>query len=56
MRITLELHGCKYIVEETGDDFNAQEMKEIFSRLMVAATFPPSVIEDGEGHWEYKED
>ena len=54
MKITLEIHGCIYTVEQCGNDYTADELKEVFSRLLVSATFPPSVIEDGEGSWEYK--
>lgn len=55
MKITLELHGTKYSVEEQGDDFSSAELKEMFSRLLVQATFPPGVIDlaDG-GHFECK--
>lgn len=59
MRITLEMHDEKYLFESSQDDYNANEMKEIFSRLLVQATYPPSVIDPAEGgHYEceYKED
>lgn len=59
MKITLEMHGDIYSVELKGDDYNANELKEAFSRLLVQATFPPSVIEPAEGgHFEceYKEE
>lgn len=53
MKITLEMHDQKYIFEAPQDDFNANEMKEIFSRLLVQATYPPCVIEPAEGgHFE----
>lgn len=53
MRITLEMHDQKYIFESSQDEFSADEMKEIFSRLLVQATYPPSVIESAEGgHFE----
>lgn len=54
MKITLEIHGCTYSTQQDGHDYTADELKEVFSRLLVSATFPPSVIEDGEGSWEYK--
>lgn len=59
MKITLEMNNSVYSVEEPGDDYNANELKEIFSRLLVQATFPPDVIEPAEGgcfECEYKED
>lgn len=59
MRITLEIYDSRIIYESDNDDYKADEMKEIFSRMLVQATYPPSVIEPAEGgHWEceYKED
>lgn len=59
MRITLEMHGNKYIYESDADDYPANEIKEIFSRMLVQATFPPDVIELAEGgryKCEYMED
>ena len=58
MRITLEMHDEKYIFESQQDDYTSNEVKEIFSRLLVQATYPPSVIDPAEGgHYEceYKE-
>jgi len=59
MRIILEMYDSRIIYESDKDDYRADEMKEIFSRMLVQATYPPSVIEPAEGgHWEceYKED
>lgn len=59
MRITLEIDNSKIIYESDKSDYRADELKEIFSRLLVQATYPPSVIEPAEGgHWkcEYEED
>lgn len=59
MRIILEIYDSRIIYESDNDDYKADEMKEIFSRMLVQATYPPSVIEPAEGgHWEceYKED
>ena len=59
MKITLEMYDHKYTFEAPQDDFGADELKEIFSRLMVQAGFAPNVIwlADG-GHWkcEYEEE
>ena len=59
MRITLEMYDSRIIYESDKDDYKANELKEIFSRMMVQATYSPDVIElaDG-GHWkcEYEED
>ena len=49
MIITLELYGDKHIFESERDDYDANEVKEIFSRMLVQAAFPPSVIELAEG-------
>lgn len=59
MKITLEMHNEKYTFESQQDDYNSNEVKEIFSRLLVQATYPPSVIEPAEGgryECEYKEE
>lgn len=59
MKITLELYDIKYTVEENRNDYTAGELKEIFSRLLVQASFSPSVIDPAEGgHYEcdYKEE
>lgn len=58
MKMTLELYGDTYIIDKPDqNDFDADELKELFSQLMVSAGFPPSVIElsDG-GRWEFKDD
>lgn len=55
MKLTLELQGCIYTYEDPArEEYLAGELKEIFSRMLVSATFPPSVIdcEDG-GRYEY---
>ena len=59
MKIILEMYNSKIIYESDKNDYTANEMKEIFSRMLVQATFPPDVIEPAEGgHYEceYKED
>ena len=59
MRIILEMYDSRIIYESDKDDYTADKLKEIFSRMMVQATYSPDVIEPAEGgHWEceYKED
>lgn len=57
MKMLLQLHGAKYSIEKEGNDYYADELKEMFSRLLVCATFPPSVIEsDDGGRYEYVEE
>lgn len=54
MKIALELHNTRYTVESDGDDFDGNELKELFSRIMVVAGYSPSVIELGDGgEYEY---
>lgn len=54
MKIALELHNTRYTVESDGDDFDGNELKELFSRIMVVAGYSPSVIElDDGGEYEY---
>lgn len=57
-KIILETNGYKYQVEMPGSDYTSDEMKEVFSRLLVQATYPPSVIESAgeDGHWEWRTD
>ena len=54
MKLSLELYGTRYTVEENREDYTANEFKAIFSKMLVQVGFPPSVIdiEDG-GHYEY---
>lgn len=59
MKLSLELHGVEYKVETDRDVYSADELKEIFSRLLVQATFSPEVIEPAEGgryECKYKEE
>ena len=54
MKITLELHNEKYTAESEQNDYIGNELKEIFSRMMVLAGYSPSVIElDDGGRYEY---
>ena len=45
MRIEFEQYGDKYILETNSEECLADEIKEAFSRLLVAAGYPPSVLE-----------
>lgn len=59
MKIILKIYDSRIVYASDKDDYTADEMKEIFSRMLVQATYPPCVIEPvGGGHWEceYKED
>ena len=55
MRLTLELEGSKYVYESNNEVYSVDELKEIFSRMLVQATFSPDVIDCSEGgHYECK--
>ena len=59
MKIIFESYGKRYIYESDSEDYSANELKEIFSRMLVQATFPPNVIDLAKGgHFEceYKEE
>lgn len=56
MRITLSLYGAEYTIEQSGEDSSANELKELFSRLLVVAGFCPSVIELEEGKYVFIDD
>ena len=52
MKISLELYDKTCRVESERNEYRADELKEIFSRMLVLAGFDPSVIqcEDGGGY------
>ena len=43
MRIILETYDSRIIYESDKDDYRADEMKEIFSRMLVQATYPQAL-------------
>lgn len=53
MKITLELYGTRYSAEHESDAYRADELKDLFSRLLVVAQFPPSVIQIDEDGGRY---
>lgn len=54
MKITYESYGVRYTVETENDDHNAEELKEIFSKILVQAGFSPAVIDlDDGGEYQY---
>ena len=54
MKLTFELYNTKYTVETESNDQRSNELKEIFSRVLVAAGYAPSVIDPQDGgHYEY---
>lgn len=53
MKITLEMYDAKYSYESERETYSANEIKEIFSRMLVQATYSPDVIDPAEGgHYE----
>ena len=55
MKIELEMYGATYIAEMQNDEMTGEDVMELFSRLLVTAGYPPSVIRlpDDDGHYEY---
>lgn len=49
MKITFTSYNTTYSVETKSDDYDANELKEIFSRILVASGFPPSILESSDG-------
>ena len=49
MKIVFESHGYRYSVEHKSDDFDANELKEIFSKILVLSGFGPGAIDCEEG-------
>lgn len=57
MKITLEIYDKEYSVETNDEDYLGDELKEIFSRILVVAGYPPTVIDiDDGGRFEYVAD
>ena len=57
MKIVFEQYNTRYTVEDDIDSHSAQELKEIFSKILVQAGFAPSVIENEDGGcYEYVAD
>lgn len=58
MIISLELYDNEYTLEAQGEDYDSDQLKRMFSRLLVTAGFSPSVIEteDDGGRYEFVRD
>lgn len=46
MKISIDSYGTTYEIITKQDDYDAGELKEMFSRLLVLAGYPPSVMVD----------
>lgn len=53
MKIIYESRDFQYIIETESNDFTAQELKELFSKLLVLDGFPPDVISSEEDGVNY---
>lgn len=53
MKITIEHYGSVATYDFGYEDVNAKELITKFTELMVASGFPPSVIHDEDGHYEW---
>ena len=45
-RITLEMYGGKFIYESDCDEFTADELKAMFSKMLVCVGYPTVVIDE----------
>jgi hypothetical protein len=56
MRITLEQYESTYEVEIEQEDMSADDLIELFTRILVVAGYPPSVIipkDDEQGSYHF---
>ena len=53
--ISLRIHGRTYTVEGLDWDINGKELLDEFKGLMVASGFPPSIMNNENGYWEWHE-
>ena len=51
IEIVLVNNGETYTAENLDWDLNGEELLAAFKRLMVAAGYPPSVLNNEEGRW-----
>ena len=53
--IILKTHGQTYKVDNIDWDSSAEDLLEEFRGLMVASGFPPSILSNEYGRWEWHE-
>lgn len=53
--IILKHGGLVCTIENLPWDINSGELLENFQRLMVAAGFPPTVLDTEGGYWDWRE-
>ena len=53
--ISITMHGRKHTIEGINWDADAEELIDIFLRLLIGAGFCPDVLNRAEddGHWEF---
>ena len=56
VKISLTMHGVTHTVDGMPWDSDAEELIDAFKRLLIGATFSPSILDDEYGHYEYIED
>ena len=57
MKIALEIEGMKISYEDDRNfDIDGGEIKDIFSRMLTVATYPPSVIDADGGKYMFVAD
>lgn len=49
MKITIEVYEKMYSFESSSNDYTSDQMKEVFTRMLVLCGYPPSVIETADG-------
>lgn len=53
IKISLTMHGVTHTVDGLNWDSSAEDLVDAFKRLLVGATFPPTILDDEDGHYEY---
>ena len=53
VKIELQMDGVTYKIENLSWDIGGEELLEKFKQLMVAAGFPPSILDNEDGCWEW---
>lgn len=56
IKIVFTHHGQTYTVENIDWDADADEVLEEFKGLMIASGFPPTILNDDYGRWEWHEE
>lgn len=49
MKITIQVRKEIYSFESSSDDYTSDQMKEVFTKMLLLCGYPPSVIETADG-------